>query len=118
MSSKINDMLSSIIGKLKEIASTETIIGDSVDLGKKKVIPVSRLSIGFAVGGGEGESAGKSGGLMGAGGGGARVDPIGFILLEDESVSFLPVKPNKIEGLIEAIPAAIEKITEKKKKDE
>ena len=114
MAEKLNEMLSSIIGEIKKIAVTETIIGEPVTFGDKQVVPVSRVMIGFAVGGGEGESTRKSGGFGGAGGGGARVDPIGFIVIEKEKVSFLPVKPSRLEGLIEAVPAFIDKIKKKK----
>lgn len=118
MATKVNEMLSSIIGEMKQIAKTETIIGEAVILGEKKVVPVSRVMIGFAIGGGEGESTKKLGGFGGAGGGGVRVDPIGFIVIEDKNVSFLPVKSSKLEGLIEAVPAFIDKFKSDKKGDE
>ncbi len=119
MPTNINEMLSSIIGELKHIAKTETIVGEPVSLGEKKVVPVSRISIGFAVGGGENESSTKTGGFGGGGGGGARVDPIGFIVIDKEDVSFLPVKPGKLESLIETVPGVIEKFkTRKDKKKE
>ena len=33
-----------------------------------------------------------------------------IIVIDDEKVSFLPVKPGKFEGLIEAIPGVISKV--------
>ncbi len=116
MATKLNEMLTSIIDELKQISTTETIVGNPVSLGDKKVVPVSRVMIGFAVGGAEGESSAKGGGFGGAGGGGARVDPIGFIVIDDDKISFLPVKPGKLEGLIESIPNVFEKIKDNKKK--
>jgi len=110
MPNKLKELLSSIIGELKEISATETIIGEPVTLADKKVIPVSRLMLGFGVGGGEGESDEKGSGFGGGGGGGIRVEPVGFIVIDGDKVSFLPTKPGRFEGLIDAIPGVLNKI--------
>ena len=82
MSAQLKDTLSSIINELKTIANTRTIIGDPITLDKKMVVPVSRIMVGFGVGGGEGEEIQKRGGFAGGGAGGARIDPIGFIVID------------------------------------
>jgi len=110
MPNKLNELLSSIIGELKQISTTETIIGEPVTLADKKVVPVSRLMLGFGVGGGEGESEEKGSGFGGGGGGGIRIEPVGFIVIDGDKVSFLPTKPGRFEGLIEAIPGVFDKI--------
>ncbi len=110
MPAKLKETLSSIIGELKEIANTETVVGKPVTLGDKMVVPVSRIMVGFGVGGGEGQEEKKKGGFAGGGAGGARIDPIGFIIIDGEKVSFLPTKPGKFEGLIDSIPGIVEKI--------
>ncbi len=115
MSNKLNDLLSSIMGELKQIATTETIIGEPITLADKKVAPVSRLMLGFGVGGGEGESDDKGSGFGGGGGGGIRIEPVGFIVIDGDKVSFLPTRPGKFEGLIDAIPGVINKIKGLKK---
>ena len=109
MPNKLKDLLSSIIGELKEIARTETIVGEPVVFGEKTVVPVSRIMLGFGVGGGEGSSEKQGEGFGGGGGGGARVEPVGFIVIEGEKVSFLPTKPGRFEGLIDAIPDVLNK---------
>lgn len=114
MSAQLKETLSSIIGEIKAIASTKTVIGDPLPLDDKMVVPVSRIMVGFGLGGGEGEETKKRGGFVGGGAGGARVDPIGFIIIDDERISFLPTKPGKFEGLIEAIPGIVEKFKKSK----
>ena len=109
MSAQLKETLSSIIGELKAIASTKTVVGDPLTLDNRMVVPVSRIMVGFGVGGGEGEEAKKRGGFVGGGAGGARIDPIGFIIIDGESISFLPTKPGRFEGLIESIPGIVEK---------
>ncbi|MCP4582335.1 MAG: sporulation protein [candidate division Zixibacteria bacterium] len=116
MPNKITELISSIIGELKQIATTETIIGEATKLGDKMVVPVSRVTVGFGAGGGEGEAADKGAGFGGGGGGGVRVEPVGFIVIDGDKVSFLPTKPGKFEGLIDSIPGVIEKVKSMKGK--
>jgi uncharacterized spore protein YtfJ len=113
MSAQLKETLSSIISELKAIASTKTVVGDPLTLDDKMVVPVSRIMVGFGVGGGEGEEVKKRGGFAGGGAGGARIDPIGFIIIEEERISFLPTRPGRFEGFIESIPAIIEKFKRK-----
>ena len=95
MANKLKGLLSSIMDELKQIAASETIVGKPVALGDKSIVPVTRVMVGFGVGGGAG---------------GARVEPVGFIVIGEDKVSFLPAKPGKFEGLIDAIPDVFDKI--------
>ena len=110
MENQLAELIGTIMGELKEISKTETIVGEPVRLGDKMVVPVTKLSLGFAVGGGEGKAPEKGSSFGGAGGGGAKVEPVGFIVIQEDNVSFLPTKPGKFEGLIDAIPAVINKV--------
>ncbi|HEA67697.1 MAG TPA: hypothetical protein ENI07_12860 [Desulfobacterales bacterium] len=126
MQNQLSKLVSAIMGELKEISKTESIVGEPVRLGDKMVVPVTRLSLGFVVGGGEGQTPSKGSNLGGAGGGGAKVEPVGFIVIQEDNVSFLPTKEGKFEGLIDAIPWVIKKVKDiipskdetKSKKDE
>ncbi len=115
MPDKLKGLLSSIMAELKHIADSETIVGKPVALGDVSVVPVTRLMVGFGVGGGEGESDKKGQGFGGGGAGGARVEPVGFIVIGEDKVSFLPTKPGKFEGLIDAIPDLLDKVKGLKK---
>ena len=110
MSNKLTELISSIMSELKQIAATETIVGEPVKLGEKMVVPVTKLMVGFGVGGGEGQAEEKGLGFGGGGGGGARVEPVGFIVIEADRVSFLPTKPGRFEGIIDAIPGVIDEV--------
>jgi uncharacterized spore protein YtfJ len=109
MTAQLKETLSAIMGELKAIASTKTVVGDPLTLDDKMVVPVSRIMVGFGVGGGEGEDVKKRGGFAGGGAGGARIDPIGFIIIDGEKISFLPTKPGRFEGFIDSIPGIIKK---------
>ena len=114
MPAQLKETLSSIIGELKVIASTKTVVGEPLTLDNKMVVPVSRIMVGFGVGGGEGQEAEKRGGFAGGGAGGARIDPIGFIIIDEEKISFLPTKPGRFEGLIDSIPGIVDKFKSSK----
>jgi uncharacterized spore protein YtfJ len=118
MSEQLKETLSSIIGEIKAIASTKTVIGEPLPLADKMVVPVSRIMVGFGVGGGEGEETKKRGGFVGGGAGGARIDPIGFIIIDEEKISFLPTKPGRFEGFIESISGIVEKFKSPKAEEE
>ena len=116
MSKNLKDLLASIIVELRKIATTETVVGKPVGLGDKKVVPISKILIGFGVGGGREKYKDKNEDFAGGGGGGARVEPVGFIVMDGDKVSFLPSKPGKIEEIIEFIPDVIDKFVDRKKK--
>ena len=110
MENQLTELIGTIMGELKEISRTEAIIGEPVRLGEKLIVPVTKLALGVAGGGGEGKAPEKGSSFGGAGGGGAKVEPVGFIVIQEDDVSFLPTKPGKFEGLIDAIPAVINKV--------
>ena len=118
MENRLEGLASAIITQLKEIASSDTVVGRQVTMGNKSVVPVTKVMVGFGVGGGEGEETGTKSGFGGGGGGGVKVEPIGFIIIEEDKVSFLPTAKGKYEGLISAIPDLITKITDIKKDKE
>lgn len=115
MANKLQELATALISQLKEIAHSDTVIGKQVVMGNKSVVPVTRVTVGFGVGGGEEESGEVRSGFGGGGGGGVRVEPMGFIIIEEDKVSFLPTGRTKYEGLIAAIPDLITRIQEFKK---
>jgi uncharacterized spore protein YtfJ len=114
MSNRLEELASVIITQLKEIAASDTVVGRQVIMGTKSVVPITRVMVGFGVGGGEGEEGQGKSGFGGGGGGGVRVEPVGFIIIEEDKVSFLPVGKTKYEGLVAAIPELITKLADLK----
>ena len=119
MSVYTKDILETILEKLRSLASTETVVGHPVQVGEITILPVIKISVGFAAGGGEG--TGEEGkGLKGTGsggGGGASVNPVGFIVLDGKEVRFVGIGKGKIEALFETIPELLHKLGIKRKDD-
>ncbi len=107
------DMLESILAHLEKMAKAQTVIGEPVQIGDKTVVPIVKMGLGFGAGGGTNSKDGMN---SGGGGGGLGINPAGFIVIEGEKVSFLPVKPTNVTALTDMIPNIIEKLTNLKKK--
>ena len=116
MTSKLKALLSSVTEELKQIAATETIVGKSFALGDKCIVPVSRIIAGFGVGGNEGRSEKDGLGFGRGGAGGVMVEPVGFIVIDGNKVSFLPTCEGKFSGLIDSMPDFFENLKEKAKR--
>ena len=82
----MQEFAGSILSKLKEISSAETVIGQAIESNGATIIPVSRVSVGFGLAGNKGKSD-----LAGSGGG-ASIDPVAFLVLKDEEIKLLPIK--------------------------
>jgi len=116
MANNVVDILKGVVGELKEIAKSETVIGEAVTVGDQTVIPVVKISVGFGAGGGQGEHEKSGTGFGGGGGGGARIEPIAFIILDKTGASLLPVSKGKWEGIIDTIPGLAKKISKMRDK--
>ena len=91
----LDELINSSIEKIKNLAETNTIIGDPiVSPTGKIIITVSKVSVGFVVGGGQYNSVNKKlpYPLAGGSGGGLSVSPIGFIVEDDGGIKFIDVE--------------------------
>ena len=106
---------------------SEVVLGKEIDLGPAKIVPLSRVSIGFGGGGGEGDQrfghhrgkkekypAGK--GTGSGGGGGAKVRPVGVIVFTEDGVNVegIPDKMGLCDKIFEKIPDIIELVKKHK----
>ena len=125
MSNAIEGILGVSMEKIREMVDVNTIIGDPISAPNgTTIIPVSKVSFGFASGGSDlpTQAAEKFAGGAGAG---VTVKPQAFIVVKadgDVELLELGAKSSPMEGIVDAIPNVIEKIkgfvADKKKKDE
>ena len=130
---KISDIISTSLEKIKALADGETVIGNPIATPNgTTIIPVSKVSMGFASGGVDysGKKAPAGAQNFGGGGGtGITVTPISFLIVSpDGNVQLMPITNpaqtdtvDKVTSFIERSPELLEKIkkvfvTEKKKK--
>ena len=111
MSNNVVEILKGVVGELREIARSETIIGEPVTIGDRTVIPIVKIMVGFGAGGGQGEDEKSRSGFGGGGGGGTRIEPAAFIIMDKDGVSLLPVTKGKLDQIIDAIPGFAQKFS-------
>ncbi len=128
MKHPLPDMMNGAIGKIREMADVNTIIGDPIQTPEGvTIIPVSKVKYGFAGGGSDfatkGYPANKDNTFGGGTGASVSITPVAFLIVKGESVRLLPVAEpasNSLERLIEMLPELIDQIstlTQKKKSE-
>ncbi len=98
-STSINDLISSAMEKLKTIVDSSTIVGDQIVTPcGDTIIPISKVTVGFVVGGGEyadlsARRVANHFPMSGGSSGGMSVSPVGFLILrESGDVDFVNVE--------------------------
>lgn len=114
MAHAIEGIMGISMDKIREMVDVNTIIGNPISSEGTTIIPVSKVSFGFASGGSDlpAQAAEKFAGGSGAG---VTVKPVAFIVIKaDGDVELLELgsgaKASPLEGAIDAIPGIIEKI--------
>ena len=122
--SPINDLMETTMSKVRDIIDSNTIIGDPISTADGiTLIPISKLSFGFAGGGGTSDAPKKQEPQNGFGGGigaAVKIEPVAFIVVAGESVKLLHIAPpaeSTIDRLIETVPELFDKVTSFIKKD-
>jgi uncharacterized spore protein YtfJ len=108
----LENIMKTMMDELKHIAKTETVVGKEIKAGTSTIIPVSKISLGVAGGGGTGKDRKEGEGL----GGGASIEPIAFIVVnEDGRAQLLTMKDNAdaLSKVIDLIPGVLDKFTGK-----
>lgn len=125
--SKLNDMIETSLEKIKLLADGETVIGTPITTpGNTTVIPVSKVSVGFASGGidyNDKKAAANAKQNFGGGGGtGITIAPVAFLIISpDGNVQLLPITGaaqsggaadtvDKVTAFIERSPDLLERI--------
>ncbi len=116
----IESLMKTAMENIKEMVNVNTVVGDPVESPDGTVIiPVSRVSCGFAAGGGEFEAPSREGTggqeqspfFGGGSGGGVSVKPVGFLVVGNGQVRLLPVDGNAIaDRLIDMAPQLISQV--------
>ena len=114
----IGDLMSTTMEKLREIAKVDTIIGQPIQAGAVTIIPISRLSVGFASGGSDFTSKNQKpehdNAFGGGSGAGMSLSPVAFLIVKEDSVRLMPVAPpaaNTVDRVVELVPEVIDKVT-------
>lgn len=113
----INEVLQTTMSKIKELVDANTVVGQPiVTQDGVTLIPVSRLSFGFATGGSDfGKTQNVPKNFGGGAGAGVNVIPVAFIIIKDGNVRMLPVAPpahDAVGRAVELVPEMFDKVTD------
>ncbi|MBQ9280490.1 MAG: GerW family sporulation protein [Clostridia bacterium] len=116
----IESLMDSAMSNLRDMIDVNTIVGEAIEtINGTVIIPISKVSFGFAAGGSEfsGDVIDTSDHFPFGGGSGAGVNitPVGFVIVsggeENKCPKFIPVDHcNAIDKLLDYVPNLIDKI--------
>ena len=116
----INQFMGVSMEKIRSLVDSNTIIGDPISCGNGvTIIPVSKISVGFASGGSDLPTRTQKEYFAGGAGGGMSVKPVGFLVVKNGEVELVQLTMNADKGnvMLDMLPGLIDKIAGLLKKD-
>lgn len=107
-------ILETTIEKVKNLVNVSTIIGDPMTVdGGITIIPVSKVTYGFASGGSDFPSKSNKEIFGGGGGAGVTITPVAFLVISDGEVTLkhITAYDNAAERVVNLVPEMFDKVT-------
>ena len=107
-------ILSTTIEKVRQLVDVSTIVGEPIALSNEiTVIPVSKVTYGFASGGSDFPSKNNTQLFGGGGGAGITINPVAFLILKDGEVTLKHItsNDNAAERFVDMVPEVIDKVS-------
>ena len=107
----IKSVIDSVLDGIKSVADVDTVIGKPIETPDGTVIiPVSKVSLGFGIGGSDFKGISNSpdgNNLFGGGsGGGLKIEPVAFLVISNGNVELLKIA--SATDLAELIPGVVD----------
>ncbi len=100
---------------MRQLVDVSTIVGEPIVLSDDiTVIPVSKVTYGFASGGSDFPSRNNTQLFGGGGGAGITINPVAFLVLKNGEVTLkhITANDNAAERIVNMVPDVIDKFTE------
>ena len=107
-------ILSTTIEKVRQLVDVSTIVGEPIVLSEEvTVIPVSKVTYGFASGGSDFPSKNSTQLFGGGGGAGVTINPVAFLILKNGEVTLKHItsNDNAAERFVDMVPEVIDKVS-------
>ncbi len=107
-------ILESTIEKVKNLVNVSTIIGEPMKVDESlTIIPVSKVTYGFASGGSDFPSKNNKEIFGGGGGAGVTITPVAFLVISDGEVTLkhITAYDNAAERVVNLVPEMFDKVT-------
>ena len=113
----IENLMKSTMENIKGMVDVNTIVGNAVETKDgSTIIPISKVSFGFASGGSEFNSNKNTSNIPkypfgGGSGAGVTIKPVAFLVIKDECIRLLPVdQDNTFDKVIDSVPQTLDMI--------
>ena len=113
----IQGLMETAMSNIKSMVSVDTVIGEPMTVSEGTVIvPVSTVSFGFGAGGSDFEPKNYTKfteKMFGGGcGGGANVKPMGFLVITNGNVRYMPMSQSStaVDKIVDMVPEMIDKV--------
>lgn len=116
----INGLMETSLKNLRSLVDANTVIGEAITTPDGTVIiPVSKVSFGFASGGSDIPTAKASEPFGGGAGGGVSVQPMAFLIVKDGKVELLQINDSKntADRIVGMVPEMFDKMAALLKKE-
>ena len=116
MEHPIGNLMDTTMNKIKEMIDVNTIVGEPiVSPDGTLIIPVSKVSYGFASGGSDLPTKKENKDCFGGGSGaGVNINPIAFLVVRGDNVRLLYVAPpidGAVDRVVDMVPELVDKVT-------
>ena len=114
----LGEMLEVTMQKILEMVDVNTIVGNPITTADGiTIIPVSKVSFGFASGGtdfqGKNKAENKPNNSGGGAGAGVTISPMGFLVVKDGNVRTLSIAPpvsGALDRLVDMLPNVVDQV--------
>ena len=113
MSHPIEGLMNTAMQKIKEMVDVNTVIGDPIHVSDTvTIIPISKVSFGFASGGSDLPSKQQKELFGGGSGAGVSIDPLAFLVISGDQVQLRQynVPSGSADRAVSLVPEVIDKI--------
>ena len=106
----IGDIMNSAMDKIRTMVDSNTVVGEPITTPDgTTLIPISRVSFGFATGG----DTTTKGSVWGGSGAGVKVDPIGFLMIQQSGVRMVGIQMPAVstaDRIIDMLPDVMDRM--------
>ena len=121
----VDNLIKSTMENLKDMVDVNTVIGDAVETKDGGyIVPISKVSFGFASGGSEfnnaniANSADSKYPFGGGSGAGVSVKPVAFLVVKDDKIRLLPMDAdNTYDRIVDTVPQILDMFKDFMKKN-
>lgn len=107
----IIELLKEVFDGIEKTLDVNSVIGETITHSDYKILPISKMSVGFGSGGGEIEGKNThrtKDAPVGALGGGATITPVGFLVMMENEVKFIKIHGG--DGINECLENILENV--------